>query len=294
MTRSKRAIAQALEQVLARRSSEFLSQVGYCRAGEIAGHYILVENNGSGAYTMGWWLWKRLITYEDGGRNILFSGTTHYDDNDWFDNYFRIYDKEANDFYQRYQVEFAPAEEIRDIVILRLFENFPFEGPDGRPDQSLGRKSENPAGRFRGAEGFHALATEIDASITPDFEYMSKNKITTLTHLSESETVRETINELSYILQLRYDYSLALRSNVARSRSEELGEMSIREVPERAKKFNLAWTPRRPGLLELLSKAEVQEVLTILTTTLTAYGYYLTARPLVLGPEIEDPWAEFR
>ena len=291
---NRRAIAQALEQASARKRNEFLSQVGYCRAGEAAGHYILIENHGSGAYTKGWWLWKRLITYEGGGRDIHFSGITRYDDNDWLDNYFRISDKEANYFYQRYQVEFAPTEEIRDIVILRLFDILLLEGPDGLPEQSLGRKSENPAGRFRGPDGFHALATEIDASITPDFGYMSKNKITTLTHLSESETVRETMNELSYILQLRYDYSLALRSNVARSRSEELGEMSIREVAERAKKVNLAWTPRRPGVLELLSKAEVQEVLTTLTTTLTAYGYYLTARPLVLGPEIEDPWAEFR
>ena len=291
---NRRSIAQALEQASIQRASRFLSQVGYCRAGETAGHYILIENYGSGVYAKGWWLWKRLITYEGGGRDIHFSGIARYDDNDWRDNYCGISDEKANYFYQKYQVEFAPTEEIRDIVILRLFDVLLLEGPDGLPDQSLGRKSENPAGRFRGADGFHALATEIDASITPDFEYMSKNKMTTLTHLSESETVRETMNELSYILRLRYDYLLALRSNVARSRSEELGEMSIQEVPERAKKINIAWTPRRPGLLELLSKADVQEVLTTLATTLTAYGYYLTARPLVLGPDIEDPWAEFR
>ena len=291
---NRRAIAQALEQAWTQRRNEFLSQVGYCRAGETAGHYILIENHGSGAYTKGWWLWKRLITYEDGGRDIYFSATILYDDNDWLDNYFRISDKEANYFYQRYQVEFAPTEEIRDIVILRLFDTLFLEGPDGRPERSLGRKSENPAGRFRGAEGFHALATEIDASITPDFEYMSKNKITTLTHLSESEIVRKNMDELACILRMRYDYSLALRSTVARSRSEELGEMSIQEVPERAKKVNLAWTPRHPALPELLSKAEVQEVLTTLATTLAAYGYYLTARPLVLAPDTEDPWAEFR
>src|SRR6218665_3978316 len=48
----------------------------------------------------------------------------------------------------------------------------------GRPQQRLGRKSQNPSGRFQGAEGFHALATEIDASVTPDPEYMLKNKTT--------------------------------------------------------------------------------------------------------------------
>ena len=291
---NRRAIAQALEQASIQRASRFLSQVGYCRAGGTAGHYILIENYGGGVYTEGWLFWKRLITYEDGGRDIHFSGITRYDDNDWLDNYYGISDEKANYFYQKYQVEFTPTEEIRDIVILRLFDILLLEGPDGLPEQSLGRKSKNPAGRFRGADGFHALATEIDASITPDFECMSKNKITTLTHLSESETVRETMDELTYILRMRYDYSLALRSTVARSCSEELGEMSIQEVPERAKKFNLAWTPRYPALPEILSKAEVQEVLTTLATTLTAYGYYLTARPLVLAPDIEDPWAEFR
>ena len=179
-------------------------------------------------------------------------------------------------------------------MILRLFESFPFEGPDGRPNQSLGRRSKNPAGRFQGAEGFHALATEIDASITSHPGYISKNITTTLTHLSETEIVRETMNDLTGIIKSRYDYSLALRSHVTRTRSEELGEMTLQEVSQRAKKFNYAWNPHYRELSEILSETTVQKTLTTVTSTLAAYGYYLTARPLVLGPEIEDPWAEFR
>src|SRR6218665_2541517 len=171
---------------------------------------------------------------ENKGCDISFSGTTRHDNGDWLTNYFRISDERVSAFCQKYQVELAPTEEIRDIVILRLFDRLYVAPPNGRPQQRLGRKSQNPSGRFQGAEGFHALATEIDASVTPDPEYMLKNKTTTLTQLYYTGTIRKTIDDLTYALHLRYDCSLALRSNVTRSPSEELGEMTLQEVPERA------------------------------------------------------------
>ncbi|PDQ34931.1 MAG: hypothetical protein B5766_09235 [Candidatus Lumbricidophila eiseniae] len=138
------------------------------------------------------------------------------------------------------------------------------------------------------------MATEIDASVTPDPEYMLENNTITITQLSEIETVRESINNLASALRARYDYSLALRQNVIRSHSEELGEMKIQEISGKVRRFNFAWTPWCRELSEVLLETEVQETLTTLTSTLAAYGYYLTARPLVLPPDIEDPWAEFR
>jgi len=275
-------------------SSEFFSQVGYCRADSTAGHYVLFENYSDYSYTRGWWWRKRSITIENKGCDISFSGTTRHDNGDWLTNYFRISDERVSAFCQKYQVELAPTEEIRDIVILRLFDRLYVAPPNGRPQQRLGRKSQNPSGRFQGAEGFHALATEIDASVTPDPEYMLKNKTTTLTQLYYTGTIRKTIDDLTYALHLRYDYSLALRSNVTRSPSEELGEMTLQEVPERATRFDLSWTPWRGELSELLAETMVQETLTTLTSTLAAYGYHLVARPLVLTPDTEDPWAEFR
>ncbi|PDQ34928.1 MAG: hypothetical protein B5766_09220 [Candidatus Lumbricidophila eiseniae] len=291
MSKIKKALAQAREQANER---GILAQVGYCHAGGTAGHYILIENHCGGAYTKGWWLWKRLITYEDGGNDINFSGGRRYDDNDWYDSYFEVPGEKISYFCQKSQVEFAPTENIRDIVILRLFENNLLSGPYTRPEQSLGRKSKNPAGRFQGSKGFQALATEIDASIAPDPEYTRKNKTTTITHLSETESVCKTIDSLTNILYIHYDYSFALRSNVVLSPSEKIGEMMIQDLPKRAKKFNYAWTPWEQGLLELLSEAEVQDTLTAIASALAAYGYYLTVRPLVLSPNIEDPWAEFR
>jgi len=275
-------------------SSGFLSQVGYCRAGVTAGHYVLFEHYSNYECTHGWWLWKRSTTIENKGCDISFSGTTRYDDADLFTSYFRISDEKVSEFSQKCQVELAPTEEIRDIVILRLFDRLYVKLPNGRPQQSLGRKSRNPSGRFQGAEGFYALATEIDASVTPDPEYILKNKTTTLTRLYDIGAVRKTIDELTYALHLRYDYSLALRSNITRSPSEELDEMRLQEVPEKVKRFDLPWIPWRGEVSELLREETVQESLTTLTATLAAYGYHLTARPLVLAPNIEDPWAEFR
>ncbi|PDQ36345.1 MAG: hypothetical protein B5766_01215 [Candidatus Lumbricidophila eiseniae] len=63
------------------------------------------------------------------------------------------------------------------------------------------------------------------------------------------------MNNLTHILCSHYDYSLALRSQ---------------------------------------SETAIQETLTTAASTLVAYGYCLTARPLVLSPNIEDPWVEFR
>jgi|SRR6218665_220949 len=67
-----------------------------------------------------------------------------------------------------------------------------------------------------------------------------ENKTITLTHPYDRGTVCKTINDLTYALHLRYDYSLALRSNVARSLSEELGEMAIQDLSKRAKIFKYA------------------------------------------------------
>src|SRR6218665_1387609 len=150
-------------------SSKFLSQVGYCRAGVTAGHYILLEYYSDYSYARGWWLWKRSITIENKGCDISFSGTTRHDNSDCFT--------------KEFQVELTPTEEIRDIVILRIFNKLSIEPPNGYPQQSLGRKTKNPSGRFQGAAGFYALATEIETSITLDPEYIFKNKTTTLTDL---------------------------------------------------------------------------------------------------------------
>ena len=57
-----------------------MPQVGYCRAGNAAGHYVLFEHYSNYQCTQNWWLWKRSTTIENKGCDISFSGTTRYDD----------------------------------------------------------------------------------------------------------------------------------------------------------------------------------------------------------------------
>jgi len=53
-----------LAQYSAWESSVFLSQLGYFRAGNTSGHYVLLEHYSNYQCTHGWWLWKDSTTIE--------------------------------------------------------------------------------------------------------------------------------------------------------------------------------------------------------------------------------------